>query len=107
MSSRHDDSEQVLINIFGKEYHVICKKEERGALLSASALLDTRMREIRNTGKIFGTERIAVMAALNIAHELIESRQNSFPDNDIAFNKIVELQRKIDAALEPESKNEN
>ncbi len=97
--SKYDESGSVLINVFGKEYQVACEKEERPGLISASALLDTRMREIRSAGKTLGTERVAVMAALNFAHELIESQKNEYQNNDIAFEKIKVLQKQVDAAL--------
>ncbi len=97
--SQYDESEPVLINIFGKEYQVACNKEDQPALVSASTLLDARMREIRSAGKILGTERVAVMAALNIAHELIECQQNKFQGSDVAFEKIKMLQEQIESAL--------
>lgn len=61
----------VTVNILGREYQVACPEEERDALERSARHLDEQMREIRNTGKIVGTERIAVMAALNLAHELL------------------------------------
>ena len=62
------------VSILGREYRVACKESERDELLLAVQLLDRRMREIRDSGKIAGTERIAVMAALNIAHELLQAK---------------------------------
>ncbi len=62
------------VSILGREYRVGCKQSERDELLLAVQLLDRRMREIRDSGKIAGTERIAVMAALNIAHELLQAK---------------------------------
>lgn len=94
-----DKSEPVFINIFGKEYQVACKKEDQAALVSASTLLDNKMREIRSAGKVLGTERVAVMAALNIAHELIESQQNKSQDSDVVFDRLKALQEQVDAAL--------
>ncbi len=97
--SQYDEPEPVSINIFGKEYQVACEKEDQPALVAASTLLDSRMREIRSAGKILGTERVAVMAALNIAHELIESQQNKHQNSDVAFDKIKALQEQVEAAL--------
>jgi cell division protein ZapA len=58
------------------------------------------MREIRDTGKIIGTDRIAVMAALNISHELLTQHENSSDSHDISFtHRIRSLQEKIDDAL--------
>ena len=58
------------VSLLGRDYKVSCKESERAELLDAVAFLDRRMREIRDSGKIAGSERIAVMAALNIAHDL-------------------------------------
>ena len=63
------------ITILGREFKVACKEREREELLEAVALLDKRMREIRDAGKVTGTDRIAVMAALNFAHELLRERR--------------------------------
>jgi cell division protein ZapA len=62
----------VEVRILDKEYLVTCPDEEQEALLRSARHLDRKMREIRNSGKVFGTERIAVMAALNIANEMLE-----------------------------------
>ena len=64
----------VEVRILDKEYLVACPQEEQEALLRAARHLDTKMREIRSSGKVFGTERIAVMAALNITHEALSRR---------------------------------
>ena len=63
------------ITILGREFKVACKERERDELLEAVALLDKRMREIRDAGKVTGTDRIAVMTALNFAHELLRERR--------------------------------
>ena len=65
------------VTILGRDFKVACKEDERGALMEAVALLDRRMREIRDAGKVSGTDRIAVMAALNIAHDLLRERRAS------------------------------
>jgi len=59
------------IRILDRELRVACPDEERGELLDAVAYLDRKMREIRDAGKIVSVERIAIMAALNITHELL------------------------------------
>ncbi len=68
-------SVQLDVRILGREFKVACKEHERAELLDAVTLLDTRMREIKDGGKITGVERIAVMAALNIANELLRARR--------------------------------
>ncbi len=67
----------VTVSILGRDYQVSCPADEREALERSARYLDEQMREIRNTGKIIGSERIAVMAALNIAHELLSLDRNS------------------------------
>ena len=62
------------VSLLGREYKVACKEDERAELLDAVAFLDRRMREIRDAGKGAATERVAVMAALNIAHDLLRER---------------------------------
>jgi cell division protein ZapA len=78
MSTRVPAGERALtldINILGRDYKVACKEHERAELTEAVQFLDQRMREIRDGGKITGADRIAVMAALNIANELLRSRK--------------------------------
>src|SRR5690625_6482625 len=64
-------SETVVVQILDKDYQVSCPPEERNALLQSAQLLDERMRTIRRGGAVIGLERIAVMAALNLSHELL------------------------------------
>ena len=63
------------VTILGREFKVACRESERAELGEAVAFLDRRMRDIRDSGKVNGTDRIAVMAALNIAHELLRTRR--------------------------------
>ncbi len=63
------------VHILGRDYKVACKEHERAELQEAVAFLDGRMREIREAGKTAGVDRIAVMAALNIANELLRARR--------------------------------
>ena len=65
---------QLDVTILGREYKVACKESERAELMQAVALLDARMREIRDAGKVAAIDRIAVMAALNLAHDVLRSR---------------------------------
>ena len=64
------------VSLLGRDFKVACKEAERAELTDAVALLDRRMREIREGGKIAGAERIAVMAALNLAHDLLRERKS-------------------------------
>ena len=67
------------VSLLGRDFKVACKEAERAELTDAVALLDRRMREIREGGKIAGAERIAVMAALNLAHDLLRERKSQRP----------------------------
>jgi cell division protein ZapA len=87
------------IHILDKEYLVACPENEREALFASAELLTNKMKEIRDSGKIVGADRIAVMAALNMAHELLEQRTTK---DDYQYNiskRIRALQDKIDIAL--------
>lgn len=63
--------EPIRVTILGKEYQVTCPPEERADLYASANLLDERMRAVRDGGRVVGAERIAVMVALNLAHELL------------------------------------
>ncbi len=62
------------VSLLGRDYKVACKESERAELMASVAFLDQRMREIRDSGRITGAERIVVMAALNIAHDYLRVR---------------------------------
>ena len=91
----------VEVRILDKEYLVACPHEEQEALLRAARHLDTKMREIRSSGKVFGTERIAVMAALNITHELLERDTMS----DATSSILRAMDNRLDEALGEPSGN--
>ncbi|HHH45288.1 MAG TPA: cell division protein ZapA [Gammaproteobacteria bacterium] len=87
------------VHIMDKEYLIACPDDEREALFASAEFLTDKMKEIRDTGKIVGADRIAVMAALNMAHELLG--QKTVKD-DYQLNisqRIRALQDKIDVAL--------
>ena len=65
---------QVSVRILDKEYQVTCRPEERTDLLDSAEILNTKMREIRDNGRVVGLDRIAVMAALNMANDLIHAQ---------------------------------
>ncbi len=67
-----ESRDTVSVSILDKEYLIACPPEEQSALLQSARYLDEQMREIRSSGKIHGLERIAVMAALNITHSLLQ-----------------------------------
>ena len=92
------------VSIMGREFKVSCTEEERPELLRAVDYLDLKMREIRDSGKVVGTERIAVMAALNIAHELLTSKVPSDYDVLNVKRRMQAMQAVIDAALSSQDK---
>ena len=90
----------ISVNILGKEYQVACPDEEKDALIASAKMLHDNMEQIRSTGKIVGLDRIAVMAALNLAHELI-SLQNNDEDGMEDVNKsILQMKDKVSLFLE-------
>ena len=76
-------ADTVAVSILGKEYQVACAAEQHAELLLSARYLDEQMRAIRATGKVIGLERIAVMAALNIAHELLRTRNAAPADQAV------------------------
>jgi len=90
------------VTIMGRTYKVACSEEERNALLSAVAYLDRKMSEIRSAGRVASAERIAVMAALNITHELLSSRNNASGfDIEGLRRRMAAMEATLDQALAP------
>jgi cell division protein ZapA len=92
------------ITVLGRTYKVSCEEGERDALLRTAVYLDAKMNEIRNAGKVSGTERIAVMAALNIAHELLSLKVGNGFDIGQAKRRISVIEAKLDAAIAQQDK---
>jgi len=91
--------------IMGRTYKVACSDEEREDLLSAVSLLDRKMNEIKVAGKVASAERIAVMAALNIANELLGSKgAGASIDLESYRRRIKSMQATLGLALEPQEK---
>lgn len=87
------------VSIMGREYRVACPVGQEKELLEAVVYLDRKMREIRDQGKVVGVERIAVMAGLNIAHELLVNRSGGAFDIAGLKRRIEIMQAAIDGAL--------
>jgi cell division protein ZapA len=95
----------VEVNLLGRSYRVACDDNEREALMQAVAYLDAKMNEIRKAGKVMGAERIAVMAALNVAHELLSVRLGGTGlDVGQAKRRLLALESQIDAAIAKQEK---
>jgi cell division protein ZapA len=91
----------VTVRILEKEYHVACPASEKSALLASADLLNQKMREIRDTGKVVGLDRVAVMAALNLANELLETQGKGDELKDIVGLRIKSMRERLDDALGP------
>jgi cell division protein ZapA len=87
------------VSIMGRSYRVTCADDEREALLAAVAYVDKKMTEIKAASKVAGTERIAVMAALNIANELLSIKLGSGFDIAELKRRMNSVQSKLDQAL--------
>lgn len=92
---------RVTIRILEKEYHVACPVEEQGDLLASAELLNGKMREIRDSGKVVGLDRVAVMAALNLANELLKARHQDEELKNIVNLRIKTMRERLDSALGP------
>ena len=88
------------IQILDKEYKIACPTGEQPALLASAEYLDSKMREVRDSGKIIGSERIAVITALNITHELLHADQAKENLNSSLSPRLKNLENKINMALQ-------
>jgi len=88
---------QEKIEILDRSYTIACPEDERHALLDSAKLLDERMRHIRDNDKVMGTERIAIIAALNIAHDLLVQQQGGVGED--VENRLQQLTLRIENEL--------
>jgi cell division protein ZapA len=91
---------RVNIKILDKDYQVACTQDERPQLLDSAELLNLKMKEIRDGGRVVGLERIAVMAALNMANELIRSRDRGESLETKAKAKLKAMRERVESALQ-------
>ena len=89
----------VSVQILDREYLVACPSEERDGLRAAASLLDGRLRDLRNVARNAPAERIAVLAALNLAHELLQLRANAGSGTQIVDAELAALRIRLEAAL--------
>lgn len=89
----------VNITIMGRDFSVACPKDEQEDLLSAARYLDKNMKDIQKSGKIIGTERCAIMAALNITNDLLQLQRDT-KDQEGIQERLDSLQTRIDEVLE-------
>jgi len=86
------------VSILGRQFRVACTEDEKQELQKAVSYLDSKMREIRDSGKVIGVERIAIMAALNMAHELLSVRVDGVDLGEVR-RRMAEMRTKIDEVL--------
>jgi cell division protein ZapA len=92
-------SDPVAVRLLDREYLVACGDEQREGLVRAAQLLDRQMREIRSGNRMAALDRIAVLAALNLAHELVQLRGERGQDGEIA-RALSEMNRRLDRLLD-------
>ena len=93
-------SEPISIRLNDREFLVACEPDERAGLLAAASYLDSKMREFRANARSPGFERLAVLTALSICHELLETRQRQESEQRVFGEGIESLRRKLEGALE-------
>jgi cell division protein ZapA len=95
-----DNQARVSVRILEKEYHITCPIEERSDLLDSAEFLNAKMREIRDSGKVVGLDRIAVMAALNLAHEYLKGKDRESKLDSGIGHRVRVLRERVEGALE-------
>ena len=93
-------SEPVIIRILDREYTVGCEPDERDSLSAAARLLDARMREIRGGNRVAALDRVAVLAALNLAHELQQLRDDAQRRDRDVRRALDGVEARLDAVLD-------
>jgi cell division protein ZapA len=91
---------QVTVRILEKEYFISCPQDERAALLDSAEYLNKKMREVRDTGKVVGADRIAVIAALNMANELLRLRKQDVEIQGAVSGRVKHMRERIETALQ-------
>ena len=93
-----DRQVRVSVRILEKEYQVACLPEERSELLDSAEFLNGKMKDIRDAGNIVGLDRIAVMAALNLAHELLKRNRNEAIESEVS-ERVKQMRERVESAL--------
>ncbi|MEJ2213527.1 MAG: cell division protein ZapA [Gammaproteobacteria bacterium] len=93
------DKTPTVVKILDKEYRIACEPDEISSLKSSAQYLHDQMKMIRDKGNVIGGDRIAVMAALNITHELLHKTTDSETISDIVSKRIKSLREKVEVAL--------
>ena len=98
------EASPVAVNILDREFLIACAPDERAGLLAAASYLDGKMREVRGASRTQSVDRVAVLAALNMAHELLQQKQRSESESSVVAQHLQALRAKLDAALAPRLK---
>ena len=98
------EAKSLQITIMGRDFRVACPEDEQAGLLEAVDYLNRKMLEIREGGKVIGLERIAIMAALNIAHELLTTKVDGGFDLAEIKGRMNRMETVIDQAMSEQSK---
>jgi len=103
------DKNAVTINVLGREFRVSCPEGEQKQLMASVDYLNRKMKEVRDTGKVVGNERIAIMAAVNIAHEFVSNSgkggNGASVDSTAIRRRILAMQETLDSALAADQDN--
>jgi len=91
--------EPVKVTILDKEYLIACPDDEKAELMQSAAYLNRRMKEVRDSGKVVGGDRIAVMVALNITHEMLQSRDSGKDLLELVENRVDNMNRRLAGVL--------
>jgi len=91
------------VTIMGRTYKVVCEDEQREDLLAAVSYLYRKMNELKSAGKVASSERIAIMAALNISHEFLTTRIGNFDVSEVK-RRMVNMETTLDQALADQEK---
>ena len=94
------DMAQVSVRILEKEYQFACPASERNDLLNSAEFLNAKMRQIRDSGKVVGLDRIAVMAALNLANDLLRNRNLDEALEASVGLRLKSMRERVESALE-------
>jgi cell division protein ZapA len=109
VSSTPQDKSALTINVMGREFRVGCPEGEQKQLLASVDYLNKKLKEVRDVGKVVGNERIAIMAALNIAHEVMSNPGKAASakavDDSAIKRRILAMQESLDSALAADQEN--
>ena len=106
-ADRAADKGGLTINLLGREFRVACPEGEERALLATVDYVNRKLKEVRDVGKVVGNERIALMTALNVAHEFLSQQKSPSGGVDTtAFKRrIVAMQETVESALAADQEN--